>query len=55
MQEDAETAEALAALHKDQADAVRRMMDAELATAAKRIRSDNIKIDIASFVAGGGA
>jgi hypothetical protein len=54
LQKDAETAEALAALHKDQADAVRRTIDAELATAAKDIRSDSIKIGVASFIAGGG-
>jgi uncharacterized membrane-anchored protein YhcB (DUF1043 family) len=54
LQEDAKTAEALAALHKDQADAIRRTIDAELASTAKRIRSDSIKIGIASFVAGGG-
>jgi ABC-type thiamin/hydroxymethylpyrimidine transport system permease subunit len=54
LQEDAKTAEALAALHRNQAEAVRRMMDAELATTAKGIRSDSIKIGIASFVAGGG-
>jgi methyl-accepting chemotaxis protein len=51
---DAETAEALAGLHKQQAEAVRRMMDAELAGATRRIRSDSIKIGIGSFVAGGG-
>jgi hypothetical protein len=54
LQKDAETAEALAALNKDQADAIRRTIDAELATAAKGIRSDSIKIGIASFIAGGG-
>ena len=54
LQEDAKAAEALAALHKDQADAIRRMMDAELATTAKGIRRDSIVIGIASFVAGGG-
>jgi len=31
----------------------RRMMGAELATAANRIRSDSIKIGIAPFIAGG--
>jgi hypothetical protein len=53
LQEDAKTAEALAALHKDQADAVRRMIDAELAVSTRRIHSDSIKIGIVSFVAGG--
>lgn len=54
LKEEAETAEALAAMHKTQAEAVRRMMDAELATAARRIRGDTIKITIISFFAGGG-
>lgn len=54
LQKEAEDAEALAALHREQADAVRRMIDAELATATRRIRSDSIKIGIASFIAGGG-
>ena len=54
LKEEAETAEALAGLHKDQAEAVRRMLDAELVTTARRIRSDSIKIGVASFVAGGG-
>ena len=54
LKEEAETAEALASMHKTQAEAVRRMMDVELATAARRIRSDTIKISIISFVAGGG-
>lgn len=68
LQEEAKNAEALAALHKDQADAIRRMIDAQLAAAAKdqeeanrrelaevthRIRSDSIKIGIMSFVLGG--
>ena len=54
LKEEAETAEALAGLHKEQADAVRRMMDTQLATAERRIRMDSIRIGIASFVAGGG-
>jgi hypothetical protein len=54
LQEEARTAEALATMHKEQADAVRRMLDAELVTQAKRIRGDSIKIGIASFIAGGG-
>ena len=52
--EEANTAEALAGLHKEQAEAVRRMMDAELTGTARRIRNDSIKIGIGSFVAGGG-
>jgi hypothetical protein len=53
LQKKAEDAEALAALHREQSDEVRRMIDAELATATRRIRSDSIKIGIASFIAGG--
>jgi hypothetical protein len=55
LQEDAEAAEALAALHKDQADAVRRMIDAELGGSEKRIRRDSIVIGMFSFIAGVGA
>jgi hypothetical protein len=54
LQEDAKTAEALAGLHKEQADAFRRMIDEELAGTARRIRKDSITIGVASFVAGGG-
>jgi hypothetical protein len=54
LKEEAEAAEALAGLHKEQADAIRRMIDAELANAARGIRKDSIVIGIASFVAGGG-
>ena len=52
--EEAETAKALSELHKEQTDAVRRMLDAELEGATRRIRRDAITIGIASFVAGGG-
>jgi len=54
LKEEAETAEALASLHKDQAEAVRKMLDVELSGQARRIRGDAIKIAGASFVAGGG-
>jgi hypothetical protein len=73
LKEEAENAEAFAALHKEQTDAVRKLleadraaaaqqqaddirrtMEAELEAQARRIRSDSIKIGIASFVAGGG-
>ena len=54
LKEEANEAKALAGLHKEQTDAIRRMMDAELAGAAHGIRRDSIKIGIASFVAGGG-
>lgn len=54
LNEEAETAKALAELHKEQANAVRRMLDAELKTAARGIRRDSIIIGFASFVAGGG-
>jgi hypothetical protein len=54
LKEEAKTAEALASLHKDQAEAVRKMLDVELSGQARRIRSDAIKVAVASFVAGGG-
>ena len=54
LKEEAEAAEALAGIHKEQAEAIRRLMDAELEGAARRIRKDSIWIGIASFVAGGG-
>jgi hypothetical protein len=53
LQEDAKAAEALAGLHKEQAEAVRRMLDAELAGTARRIRRDAITIGLGSFAAGG--
>jgi cobalamin biosynthesis protein CbiD len=53
LQEEAATAEALAALHKEQANAVRRVIDAELATQAKGIRRDSIWIGVVSFFGGG--
>lgn len=40
--------------HKDQAEAVRRLIDVELQGQARQIRRDAIRIGIASFVAGGG-
>jgi len=54
LNEEAETAKALAELHREQADAVRRMLDVELKTQARGIRRDSIIIGCASFVAGGG-
>jgi hypothetical protein len=50
---EAASAEALAALNKDQADAVRNLVDTELSTATRRIRSDSIKIGVGAFLAGG--
>jgi len=56
LREEVESAEALAALHKDQAEAVRRLvrseMTEELATARRRIRRDSLTIGIGAFVAG---
>lgn len=52
LQDEAEQTEALAALHKDQAEAVRRLLGAELARETRRVRRDSIIIAIASFVAG---
>jgi hypothetical protein len=53
LQEDAKTAEAVAAFHKEQTEAVRRMLDAELVTQAKGIRRDSVWIGVVSFVGGG--
>jgi flagellar motility protein MotE (MotC chaperone) len=54
LKEEAETAKALADLHREHTEAVRRMLDAELGGATRRIRRDSITIGIASFIAGGG-
>jgi hypothetical protein len=54
LKEEADTAQALAGLQKEQTEAVRRMLDAELTGATRRIRRDSIKIGVASFIAGGG-
>jgi len=53
LQEDAKAAETLAGLHKEQAEAVRRMIDTELEGSARRIRRDAIIIGVGLFVAGG--
>jgi fatty acid/phospholipid biosynthesis enzyme len=52
LEEKAKSAEALAAMNEEQAEAVRRLVDASMATAGNRIRSDSVKIGVASFVAG---
>jgi hypothetical protein len=54
LQEDAKAAEALAGIHKEQAEAIRRLMDAELTGSELRIRRDTVIVGIASFIAGGG-
>lgn len=54
LKKEAEDAEALAKLHQEQADAIRRMMDAELAGSERRIRRDSVVIGITSFIFGGG-
>jgi hypothetical protein len=54
LKEEAEAAETLASIHKEQAAAIQRLLDAELEGTARRIRRDSIIIGIASFVAGGG-
>jgi hypothetical protein len=54
LKEEAETAEAISRLHKEESEAVRRMLDAQLETVAHKIRSDSIRISVASFVAGAG-
>ena len=55
LDEKAREAEALAALNRDQADAVQRLVDASVGNARKGIRRDSIVIGVASFVAGAGA
>jgi hypothetical protein len=54
LKEEAETAEAISRLHKEESEAVRRMLDAQLETVAHKIHADSIRIGIASFVAGAG-
>jgi len=54
LKEEAEAAEALAAINREQAEAIRRLMDTELEGTARRIRRDSIIIGIMSFIAGGG-
>ena len=57
LKEEAESAAALAALNKDQAEAVRRLLRAEMTTELqtnrRSIYRDSLKIAIGSFVAGG--
>jgi hypothetical protein len=53
LKEEAETAEAITRLHRDETAAIQRMLDTQLEEAARRIRSDSIKISIVSFFAGG--
>jgi hypothetical protein len=54
LQDDAATAKAAAEINREQANAIRRMLDSELSNAARAIRTDSIRIGIASFIAGGG-
>jgi methyl-accepting chemotaxis protein len=54
LQQDAKAAEALAGIHKEQADAIRQLMDSELACSERRIRRDALIVGISSFIAGGG-
>jgi DNA repair exonuclease SbcCD ATPase subunit len=62
LKDEAKQAEELASLNREQAEAIRRLMDAELAakltenSAAirKDVRKDAIRIGVGSFVAGGG-
>jgi hypothetical protein len=54
LQEDAKAAEALAGMHKEQVEAIRRLMDAEFAASERRIRRDSLIVGIGSFIAGGG-
>lgn len=54
LEEQAREAEALAALNEEQADAVRHVVDASIASAGRRIRRDSIWIGAATFVLGAG-
>jgi hypothetical protein len=62
LQEEARQAEELASINREQAKAIRRLMDADLATKLKEnsaairkdVRKDAIRIGIGSFFAGGG-
>jgi uncharacterized membrane protein YfcA len=54
LQQEAQDAEALAALHRDQTEAVRRLLDTELVGQRKGIRKDAIIVGIFSFVLGVG-
>jgi hypothetical protein len=53
-QADAEAAEALAGIHREQAEAIRRLIDSELTGSERRIRRDALIVGISSFIAGGG-
>ena len=66
LQEEAEQAEALASVNREQAEAVRRLLEAEIAgkladsgkaierNVRRDVRRDSIRIGIGSFIAGGG-
>lgn len=55
LREEAETAEALSRLHKEESDAVGRMLHAQLEGATREIRRDSIKFGIVWFVSGAAA
>jgi hypothetical protein len=54
LKQEAETAEAISALHKERSEAVSRMLHAQLETATRGIRRDSIRIGVLSFVGGAG-
>ena len=54
LEQEADATDSPAKLRAEHADTMRRMLDAELAGAARGIRRDSIAIAITSFVAGGG-
>ena len=54
LKEEAQAAKSLAGIHREQAEAIRRLIDIELEGTTRRIRKDSIRIGIASFVAGSG-
>jgi t-SNARE complex subunit (syntaxin) len=53
LKEEAQDAEALAVLPREQVEATRRMMDSQLDGTVRGIRKNNILIGIVSFAAGG--
>jgi predicted nucleic acid-binding Zn-ribbon protein len=62
LRDEAKQAEELASINREQAEAIRRLMDAELAAKLtengaairKDVRKDTIRVGVGSFVAGGG-
>jgi hypothetical protein len=55
LKDEAQTAEAAASLHREQAESISQMPEAQLPGQRRGIRVDTILIALASFVAGGAA